>query len=141
MKRYQNLLLMVFAGLFLMVSCGKSKEEKASVSSDPYDQLKECSESHVKLLSGVSTQSNQFDLLPGQLSGQGAADEKAKVVTQFEADLKELKDKFGIKDKEDHCYFKLDFESKPLAIKKNINSLYDSSFVKLLENRLVEMKK
>ena len=58
-----------------------------------------------------------------------------------EADLKELKDKFGIKDKEDHCFFKLDFESKKLAIKKNISSLYDSSFVKLLENRLVEMKK
>lgn len=142
MKRYQNLLSMVFAGMFLMVSCGKSKEEKASVSSDPYDQLKECSETHVKLLSGVSTQSNKFEeLLTGQPSGQGAADEKAKAVTQFEADLKELKDKFGIKGKEDHCFFKLDFESKKLAIKENINSLYDPSFVKLLDARLVEMKK
>ena len=52
-----------------------------------------------------------------------------------------MKDKFGIKGKEDHCFFKLDFESKKLAIKENINSLYDPSFVKLLDARLVEMKK
>ena len=140
MKRYQNLLSMVFAGLFLMVSCGKSKEEKASVSSDPYDQLKACSEDHQKLLSDVSAQSNQFDLLPDQFSDKEIKAEQAKIAMQFEAELKELKSKFEINGKEDHCFFRLNFDVKELAIKKNINSLYDSSFVKLLDDRLVKMK-
>lgn len=142
MKACHKIFLLVCCSFFFVSGCGKTKDEKSSVSKDPYEQLKRCSEDQFKLLTQLGAHSDSFEKLPD--SGPGSEDpqfNKKNITDQFEADLKNLKDNYRIDSKDDHCYFRLDKASAKLNLSKDQNHLYDQSLLNDLEGRLSEMKK